>query len=358
MTSAEVRVIDGKDSCIQSNPASKMDTLFDAVETNDVSIVKSFTKDELQRLCQVRHLFASEWSAPYPEYQTAYQRACLLGRTDIVRCMLDADIEVDQCFPTGNYTSTMRGAFLFACQSRSMPTILTLLNAGAPVDRLGSCTIAYADIFLPNIRLTRLLVDRPVSWENIYPIHFAIVDNNLDLLQKLLTSDTNKLLTTHWFSPLHIACLLNRSITMIDLLLAHENAHDVIVAKAGNNRFADQLATDQVIVNYLRPTRLSICEALEKKRQQDHANQLKSLEQGTSFQIFIKTLTGKTISTIVARDDTIDVLKREIEDKIGIPFREQRLVYGGKELRDVLTIGDYDISKEATLTVVVNLRGG
>ncbi|CAF1544325.1 unnamed protein product, partial [Adineta steineri] len=107
------------------------------------------TKDELQHLCQIPRLFPSEWSSPHEEAQTAYQRACLLGHRDIVQCMLNAGILVDQSCPGGDSYSTMRGAFMFACQSRSMPTIQALLDAGAPVNKYGSCSLAYAGSFLP-----------------------------------------------------------------------------------------------------------------------------------------------------------------------------------------------------------------
>ncbi|CAF0890431.1 unnamed protein product [Adineta steineri] len=115
MGGAESTTIDNKTSSSELNNASSEEVLFDAVETNNVSIVKNFEKDELQRLCQIRRCFPSEWSSPDEEAQTAYQRACLLGHRDIVQCMLNAGIEVDQILSNGNSRSTMRGAFLFAC---------------------------------------------------------------------------------------------------------------------------------------------------------------------------------------------------------------------------------------------------
>ncbi|CAF1383023.1 unnamed protein product [Rotaria sordida] len=252
----------------------------------------------------------------------------------------------------------MRGAFLFACQSRSMSTITALLNAGASVDALGSCSLNYANSFVPGIRVFSSFGHDSISWENLYPIHFAIVDNNLELLQKLITPTTNKLLTIHYFTPLHIACLFNRSITMIDLLLCYENANLATIAKTSNGKFPDEFATDQTIINYLRPTRLRAYVEIEENRQKIQEHNLKKLEEGTAFQVFIKTLTNKTIIIIVTREDTVENITAKIHEKTDIPRNQQRIIYGGKQLRDGLTLADYDIGKDATLHLVVNLPGG
>lgn len=76
------------------------------------------------------------------------------------------------------------------------------------------------------------------------------------------------------------------------------------------------------------------------------------------MELFVKTLTGKTVSIEVEEGESIEDVKAKISEKEGIPPEQQRLVFGGQQLQDGKTLDDYDVSDDSTLHLVLRLRGG
>jgi large subunit ribosomal protein L40e len=82
------------------------------------------------------------------------------------------------------------------------------------------------------------------------------------------------------------------------------------------------------------------------------------IEEQPSFNILVKTLTGKTICVSVRNSDTILELKEKIQKRERIPPDQQRFVFSSQQLEDDKTISEYKIGEESILTLILSLRGG
>lgn len=80
-----------------------------------------------------------------------------------------------------------------------------------------------------------------------------------------------------------------------------------------------------------------------------------ALSMRGGMQLFVKTLTGKTVSIEIEEGESIEDVKAKIAEKEGIPVEQQRLIFGGQQLQDAKTIDDYDIGDDSTLHLVLRL---
>lgn len=103
-------------------------------------------------------------------------------------------------------------------------------------------------------------------------------------------------------------------------------------------------------VPYYDATNDDVCESIDEE--------MKKRVNKSGYEVFIRTLSGRTITVCILPEMTIGNVKMEIYHKEGIPVCQQRLIYSGLQLDNDRMIGDYGLTAGTTLHLVLRLRGG
>ena len=71
------------------------------------------------------------------------------------------------------------------------------------------------------------------------------------------------------------------------------------------------------------------------------------------MQVFVRTLTGRTITVQACCAQSVLTLKVQLAEKLGVPQDQQRLVFAGKQLQDGRALRDCGVQKEAPFASLV-----
>ena len=189
-----------------------------------------------------------------------------------------------------------------------------------------------------------------------------------DKCKKLLTDDYPNILVVNTFTNKTIICRLNfKKVTVNDILINLKNKLNY----QSNNELSEINFKFNKKVFECKDTPLAELTKLgkianvnmvkdSKSCSNDYQTPKETLQKlsKSSEQIFVKTLTGKTLTLRFTNEMKVIDVKIAIWDKEGTPIDQQRLVYCGNQLEDMRQMSDYNIRHEGSISLILRLRGG